>query len=227
MIYAIAAAAVAASFLLANYTLDLEWVRRTGVLRPHGMVEPAEGKQLTRRQIRVCSAVVAAGSAAAMWQLTAQVHDGLNAVKLAVALVLLTGGACVDYIEQRIPNFFSGALALSATVLLSAGFVLGQEGALEYVGSGVFAAAASGACLTVGSVLSHQGIGFGDIKLIAALALMGGIYIVGGTLFFAMLLCAATSGFLLITKKKTLKEAIPFGPFILIGYMLALCLIIY
>ena len=61
-----------------------------------------------------------------------------------------------------------------------------------------------------------------DIKLLAALGLMGGVTIVGGTIFFAMLPCALVSAGLLITKKKTMREAIPFGPFLLIGYMLTI-----
>lgn len=224
---AIAAAAVAASFLLASVTLNLEKVHRIKVLCPHDMENQEDGKQLTQAEIRILSVIVAIGAAGAMWRTTVSVSSVLNVTKLAVALVLLTGSACVDYIEHRIPNFFSGTLALLAVTLLTAAFSTEPETALEYVISSVFAVVVSVACLTLGSILSHQGIGFGDIKLIGALALMGGVYIVGGTLLFSMLLCAVASVFLLITKKKTMKEAIPFGPFILVGYMMTLCLIKY
>ena len=149
-------------------------------------------------------------------------HDPLNLLKLSLALVILTGCACVDGVEHRIPNFLSGTLALSALALLAAGFLTGQTGAFGYLQSSLFAAAVTAACLVVGAVLSHQGIGAGDIKLLAALGLMGGVTIVGGTIFFAMLPCALVSAGLLITKKKTMREAIPFGPFLLIGYMLTI-----
>ncbi len=225
MNYLIAIITVAACFALASVTLDWGKLEHSRLLRPAQPEERAEAKRLSKAQVLVFSLLIAVGASVTMWRLLAMSRDLLNVAKLSIALVCLTGGACVDYVEHRIPNLFSGALALSAVGLLVMGFLLKQDGATAYVFTGVLAAAASTLCLLVGRALSHQGIGLGDIKIIAGLGLMGGVYIICGTLFFSMTICALVSGVLLLSKKKTIREGLPFGPFLLIGYILTICLI--
>ena len=220
MNYIICVAAVVGSFFLAWRTLDLKTVRSSRLLRSRHPEDEEMGTQLGPRQILALALLITLADTVTVWRLFLTVHDPLNLLKLSLALVILTGCACVDGVEHRIPNFLSGTLALSALALLAAGFLTGQAGAFGYLQSSLFAAAVTAACLVVGTVLSHQGIGAGDIKLLAALGLMGGVTIVGGTIFFAMVPCALVSAGLLIMKKKTMREAIPFGPFLLIGYML-------
>ena len=210
----------AGSFLLSWRTLDLKTVRSDRFLRSRRPKEET-GKQLSRRQILT----LAPADTVAAWRLFLTVHDLLNLLKLSITLVILTGCACVDGLEHRIPDFLTGTLALSALALLAAGFLTGQTGAFGYLQSSLFAAVVTAACLVIGAVLSHQGIGTGDIKLLAALGLMGGVNVVMGTIFFGMIPCALVSAGLLITKKKTLKEAIPFGPFLLVGYILTVCIL--
>ncbi len=220
-----AAGAVVCCFLAAHLMLNMEKVRKNRYLRAKNPEEQIEGIQLSPERIRLLSVLIAAVSALAAWRLTATMHDPLNLLKALCSLVILCACGCVDYIEHRIPNCLTALLALLAAVLLGAGFLSGQEGTFGYLNSGIFAAVVSGVVLTAGSVLSHQGIGFGDVKLIAALGLMGGVYIVGGTLFFSVTLCAFASAFLLLTKKKTMKESVPFGPFLFIGYILTVSLL--
>ena len=222
MNYIICVAAAVGSFFLAWRTLDLKTVRSSRLLRSRHPEDEEMGKQLGPQQILALALLLTLADTVTVWRLFLTVHDPLNLLKLSLALVILTGCACVDGVEHRIPNFLSGTLALSALALLAAGFLTGQTGAFGYLQSSLFAAAVTAACLVVGAVLSHQGIGAGDIKLLAALGLMGGVTIVGGTIFFSMLPCALVSAGLLITKKKTMREAIPFGPFLLIGYMLTI-----
>lgn len=216
--------AAAGSFLLAWRTLDLKTVRSDRFLRSR-RPEEETGKQLNCRQILTLALAITLADAVAAWRLFLTVHDSLNLLKLSLALVILTGCACVDYNEHRIPNFLTGTLALSALALLAAGFLTGQTGAFGYLQSSFFAAVVTASCLVIGAVLSHQGIGAGDIKLLAALGLMGGVNVVMGSIFFGMIPCALVSAGLLITKKKTMKEAIPFGPFLLAGYILTVCIL--
>lgn len=223
--YIIGIAAVIFCFFLANVALDHKKVQCCQLLYPADTERCTDTKQLTKTQIMLFSFIIAAGAAATIWRLTAVSHDVLNVLKLSVALVCLTGSACVDYIEHRIPNFFPGVLAVSAMLFLVIGILTKQEGALAYLFSSFFAALVCAVCLIISNFLSHNGIGLGDIKLITALALMGGVYIAGGTLFFSMTVCALVSGYLLITKKKTMKEGVPFGPFILLGYILTICIV--
>lgn len=225
MNYIICATAVVGSFLLAWRTLDLKAVRSSRFLCPRHPEDEESGRQLSPRQILALALLITLANTITAWRLFLTVHDPLNLLKLSLTLVILTGCACVDGIEHRIPNFLSGTLALSALALLTAGFLTGQTGAFGYLQSSLFAVVVTAACLVVGTVLSHQGIGIGDIKLIVAVGLMGGVVVVGGTIFFAMFPCALVSAGLLITKKKTMKEAVPFGPFLLLGYILTVCIL--
>lgn len=225
MNYTIGIVTVFCCFFMAIGTLDLKRVQKCRYLYSQLSENLSEGIQFTSQQILFFSIVLTFAVGISVWRLTVMVHETLNFLKMSSTLVLLTGCACVDTIEHRIPNLFTGLTALLAALFLITGFVTAQVGAYGYLNSSLFAAAASAAVLTIGSVLSHHGIGIGDIKLISALGLMGGVYITGGTLFFATLLCALFSIWLLITRKKTMKESVPFGPFILFGYMLTICLL--
>lgn len=215
----------AACFALAWFTLEPDRTAGVWLLRKQGELGDSEEMRLGKRQILLLSLCLAVCAAAVMVRISAQIHDGLNWTKMALAMLCLTGSACVDFTEHRIPNLFPGSLSVGAIVLLSAGVLSGQNGAIAYVASSVFAAVVTTACLLIASLLSHHGVGAGDIKLLGSLALLGGVNLIGGTVFFAMLLCSAAAAVLLISKKKTIKQAIPFGPFVLFGYMLAVCTI--
>ncbi len=70
--------------------------------------------------------------------------------------------------------------------------------------------------------ITHGGMGFGDVKLISAIGFMSGLRDAMYTLLFSFLICMLASTFLLLIKKKTMKDTIPLGPFIWIGYGIAL-----
>ena len=107
---------------------------------------------------------------------------------------------------------------------LSIGYFSSQEGATAYIFSSVFASIAVAIFMIVASLLTRQGIGMGDIKLLTALALLGGVNTIGWTLIFGVAVCAVAAVFFLITKKKTVRGTMPFGPFILIGYIITIIL---
>lgn len=227
MAYFIGAVTIIVCFVLANITLDQGRFEESKLLRSKVLDGHFPKKQLNQQQIRFFSMLILVAVTVTMWRLSVTGHEILNITKLSIALVCLTGSACADYIEHRIPNIFPLILSLGAILFLTIGCVINQDGAIAYVVSSVFACVITTVCLDLGALLSHHGIGMGDIKLVASLALMGGVYITGGTLFFAIILCGFVSLFLLITKKKKVKESIPFGPFILIGYMLSICATIF
>lgn len=77
------------------------------------------------------------------------------------------------------------------------------------VGAGLFLAIA---------MLSHGGMGGGDVTLIGALGFVLGVKYILLNIFLAFILAAIISVFLLATKIKTRKDPIPFGPFIALGF---------
>lgn len=86
---------------------------------------------------------------------------------------------------------------------------------------------ACGGCFFLIAVASkwiwkREGLGGGDIKLIAMIAAFigwqGGVV----TIFWASLMGSLWGGFLILLKKKGRKDVIPFGPFLCLGGMISL-----
>ena len=160
-----------------------------------------------------------------MLEIQSKVFSALGIIKMAISTICMIGAACFDLREHRIPNFFPAFLAISALILLALGFILDETSAIAYVVSSGFAAIGCVVFLLVASALTKGGIGAGDIKLIGALALMSGVYTIIGTLFFGVVSCSVTTLVALILKKKKMSSAVPFGPFLLLGYIVTLFLV--
>lgn len=64
----------------------------------------------------------------------------------------------------------------------------------------------------------------GDVKLVAAMGYLSGIAASFYSFFFATVLCLIVTLVLLISKRKKLKDELPFGPFLYLGYVLAIIL---
>ena len=221
--YLISILVAIAVYLISSVTLDTERINKSYLLRDKTGERTYEPKVLSLLQRRGIAAVIAATSAFATFSCR-EAADCIQLSKLLLALLCLVGGACVDWIEHRIPNVFPLTMTAGGVLLLSVGCIFGQNGALSCVLENVFAAVLCILFLSIASLLSHHGIGMGDIKLLSALALLGGISILGGTIVFGMVCCVVATVILLLTKMKTIKQSIPFGPFILFGYVVTLLL---
>lgn len=151
----------------------------------------------------------------------------LNICKMQITLLVLVGSANFDLREHRIPNIFPLLLSISALLILIIGVIIGQDGAILYITSSAFASVGCAVCLTVATFLTKRGIGAGDIKLLSALALMGGVYLTCGVLFFSLCVCFLVAVFLLLVRKETLKSTVPFAPFILIGFVSSILISMY
>ena len=69
-------------------------------------------------------------------------------------------------------------------------------------------------------ILSRGGMGGGDVTLIGALGFVLGIKLILLNIFLSFVLGGIISVFLLATKIKSKKDPIPFGPFIVLGFMI-------
>jgi len=81
---------------------------------------------------------------------------------------------------------------------------------------------AGGGILLLIALLSRGGMGGGDIKLAAMLGIYLGWPKIIGALFIASILGALVGLYLIILKKKSRQEAIPFGPFLALGAIMVL-----
>lgn len=67
-----------------------------------------------------------------------------------------------------------------------------------------------------------KGMGFGDVKLMVPLSLLMGWPSTLVGLFLSFMLGGFLGGFLLLVKKRKLKQVIPFGPFLIMGTFISL-----
>jgi leader peptidase (prepilin peptidase)/N-methyltransferase len=138
----------------------------------------------------------------------------------AAAAVVLT---VVDLASHRLPDRVTyPSLAVSAAALLADAVVLGSWPALV---RGALAGAAAFAVAALLAALVPAGLGFGDVKLLGLLGLLlgwvgWGVLLTG--VFLGLLTGAVMSVVLLLTRRAGWRTAIPFGPPLLAGAVLAL-----
>jgi len=154
----------------------------------------------------------------------------------AAALLILLAISFIDARNYVIPDALTAAVAvlgIAATVMVSAGKVSGMDlvpgtflGSYAYVFSftespliaHLAAALAGGIFFSVVIMLSRgKAMGWGDAKLAGAIGLLVGWPDAIMALMVAFIAGAVVGIAALIFKKKKLKDALPFGPFIAIG----------
>ena len=138
-------------------------------------------------------------------------------VGVTVALTL------TDLGHKLIPNRILFPGSGGAVVLLGIGALI--EGEAASLGRALLGATAYFAALLVVALIAKGGFGFGDVKLAWFLGLYAA-YLGWGELLVAAFLPFAVGGvvsiLLLITGIKGRKDAIPFGPYMVIGAYIAL-----
>ncbi|MGK5171889.1 prepilin peptidase [Geodermatophilus sp. CPCC 205761] len=169
----------------------------------------------------VTGAVLAAALAGVL-QLAGLRPATLGLLWAAAAGVVLAG---VDLAVHRLPDrvTYPTAGVVAAALLLDAA-VLGTWTAL--LRAGLAAAAAFGLAALV-ALVSPRGLGFGDVKLLGLLGLVLGWVGWGALLagvFLGLLTGALVSLALLATGRAGWRSALPFGPPLLVGAVLALAL---
>ena len=212
------------SVIIAYCTLDENISNKIIFLKRKGD-EVFQSKKITKLQI--IGIIIFILNVFCVISIMTSVDNYINIIKMIVTIFCVTGAACNDYREHRIPNIFSLVIAVTGIVCLTVGYFTGQQGAQAYIVSSVFATTVVALSMVVVYFLTKHGIGMGDIKLLCALSIVGGVYLISGTIFFAMIACSVTAIILLIMKKKTIKDGVPFGPFIYMGYIVSILFSVY
>ena len=152
-------------------------------------------------------------------------HYGLSwlALILSVIIAILIVIAVYDIIHLEIPDvltYLGIFFALGFTFLkLYQTNSLALENLIPYG----YAILAAGGFLGFLVILSREKwMGAGDILLGALMGILLGMPNVLVGLFFAFVLGSIVGLILVFAKKKTLKDAVPFGPFLVIGTFIAL-----
>jgi prepilin signal peptidase PulO-like enzyme (type II secretory pathway) len=98
------------------------------------------------------------------------------------------------------------------------------DDALNYLISSLIGGLLCMVLLVIANKISKGGIGAGDIKLLSAVGFVLGLYPVLSAMLFSLLGFILLSALLLLAKKCSLKDQLPFGPFIYVGF-LVYCLV--
>ena len=130
--------------------------------------------------------------------------------------------AAVDSQVKKIPNQFLLVALAVRIVLYVPDFLLDLQKALFGIKEDILAAAIMGGFFFALFLIFKNSIGMGDVKLFALMGLYQGLESVINSIFFSLFASFLVAIVLLITKKKERTDAIPFGPCIFLGTMIAL-----
>lgn len=172
-----------------------------------------------------CTAVSAA-SAAAGYMIADKVISPAAIVELSMCYFAVLAAAIIDYKTKTIPNLIPAMLVLGRMVIFVYELIF-EDSALSYFTSSLVGALLCMLLLTAANKMSKGGIGGGDIKLLASIGFVCGLYVVISSMLLALISCIAVSGLLLVMKKCSAKDHVPFGPFIYMGYLLMCLLTLY
>lgn len=154
-----------------------------------------------------------------------EVQGTIFIAKRLVLLGLLWPIALIDLKTLRIPNKFILIGLISRAVILILEVIFKLESLKITLISEVIAAAGLLIASILCSLCIKNSIGFGDMKLFVVMGLLLGLEGIWNSVFVSLLVLFLMSVVLLITKKKTKKDSIPFGPAVALGTYLSIVLI--
>lgn len=141
----------------------------------------------------------------------------LKGIRYLVLFLGLVWIAWIDLQEQVILNSILLGMLLIRTILLILELVLHMEYGLTILISFFAGALTGGGIFLLCYFITRGGIGAGDVKLFAVIGYyLGGSAIFTG-IFLTVVFAAVYSIVCLLRKKITVKQEIPFAPFILAG----------
>ena len=122
------------------------------------------------------------------------------------------------------PNQFLIAGLVLRVILFGAEFAVDSRSALTTLKDCAIGAVVYGAFFLLLLLVFKNSVGMGDVKLFALMGFYQGLWGAFSSVFFSLLVTFVLSVFLLITKKKKRNDVIAFGPSILLGTVISICL---
>lgn len=204
------------------------WLMRMDLQKYYRENPPAEGQPsgpLGRWGIAygVVMCLVTVGVAVA-FGLMYQGNSFCFSLKRLSLLAVVWPLAFIDAKTYRIPNrFILFGLICWAGIFVTELFVQ-YDGIWRRLLSGGIAAGALLLAAFLCRLCAKNSVGYGDIKLFAVMGLMLGLEGIWGAIFASLILSFLLAVVLLVTKKKSRKDVIPFAPAIVLGTYLSVFL---
>jgi leader peptidase (prepilin peptidase) / N-methyltransferase len=141
-----------------------------------------------------------------------------DAVRIVLGLLLVTALvpiALIDLELRIIPNLITGPAALAGVIAIAALDI-------DFLPEALIAGAAGGGFFLVAAILYPRGMGMGDVKLAGMLGLYLG-RAVAPAIFIALIAGVVVGAAVIARKgaKEGRKTAVPFGPFLALGGVIA------
>lgn len=148
----------------------------------------------------------------------------INMIKMLITLCILGVISLTDIELYKIPNLCCVILLVGRTICFIPEFIINIEKFKMSLFNSVLTGILCLVLLVVISKVTRSGLGYGDIKLFAALGFMCGMRAILYTLVICFFICAIASLVLLILKIKSVKDELPLGPFIYLGFVTTIIL---
>jgi leader peptidase (prepilin peptidase) / N-methyltransferase len=179
---------------------------------------------LLRGRCRSCKAPISArypiveAVTGGLWALVVWARwDDASGIALGIVLVtILIPIALIDFEHRIIPNRITGPAAVVAIVI---GVVLDMDFVVEQL----IAGAAAGGFFLLAAIAYPRGMGMGDVKLAGVMGLYLGRAV--GLAVLVGLVAGVVVGAVIIARlgaKEGRKTAVPFGPFLALGGVIAI-----
>lgn len=151
-------------------------------------------------------------------------HFGLTVEFLFFAILASTSIAIsvIDYYHQIIPNKLVLFTLIIGIIYKTTLYITTDEKLFTVLKSSILGFLIGGGFYFFIFIVTNGNMGGGDIKLMAALGVWLGTRDTVLTMLLTFMIGAIISVFLLATKIKSRKDAIPFGPFIILGTFLTI-----
>ena len=182
-------------------------------------VDDSNNKQLVGRELYIWMGISALVSLAAGLLIYDKTTSLLSFYKIVFIYLATSVIAIIDIKLRIIPNIVTLILLIGGVIFHLTDIILNNQTDIisQILIYNVVASILVVIILWVLSLVTRNGMGFGDIKYLGALCFTGGITLLLVSLSVS-LICSLVVGVTYVArKKKKMKDTIPFGPFILLG----------
>lgn len=168
--------------------------------------------------------LIIAGSGSVLFQLYGY---GLSKIlRYLILMMVIILIAIIDCKEWIIPNQILMKLLLIRGMILIGEWIQYYDSSFlkEIIISPFLGLFLGGGLFFICYMVSRKCIGAGDVKLLAVIGAFTGAGVLIPVMFLSALTSAIYGGIMLITHKLTMKDSIPFAPFVAVGTILTLLL---
>ena len=148
----------------------------------------------------------------------------IHNIKKVCLLSLLGPIAYTDFTETRIPNIYIILGLIYRGILIPVELLFSREIFLSTILSEVVAASALFLAALLCRICIKNSIGAGDMKLFLVMGLFLGLNGIWSAILLSLIVSFIIAVFLLISKRKTKKDSMAFGPALTIGTFLSIFL---